>query len=189
MQMQFRSFDADYIQRLLARDADVENHFAAYFGELIEIKLRCRVRSRDQLDDLKQETLVRVLENLRKNGGVEHPERFGAFVNAVCNYVLMESYRAAKRNQPLGEAQERLPDLNIDLDASLVDGDKKKLVADILAKLSEQDRELLRAVFLQQIDRTEISARFNVDGGYLRVMVHRAKERFRKALEASARKK
>ena len=42
--MQFQDFDADYIRRLVSGDPAGENHFASYFGELIEIKLRGRVQ-------------------------------------------------------------------------------------------------------------------------------------------------
>ena len=42
----------------------------------------------------------------------------------------------------LGDAQERLPDANINLDACLVIGEYQKLVGDILSRLSELDREL-----------------------------------------------
>jgi len=181
--MQFQNFDADYIRRLVSGDPAVKDHFASYFGELIEIKLRGKVRSRDELGDIKQETLLRVLESVRKKNGVEHPERFGAYVNAVCNNVLFETYRSEKRNQPLGEEQERIRDMRIDLDARLVNQDNQRIVREILSKLSNLDRDLLRAVFLEQLDRKEICARFHVDGSHLRVMLHRAKERFRKAIE------
>jgi len=181
--MQFQDFDADYIRRLVSGDPAVEDHFASYFGELIEIKLRSRVRSRDELDDMKQETLARVLDNVRKKNGVEHPERFGAYVNAVCNNVLLESYRSGKRTQPLGEEQGRVRDMRVDLDARLVNRDNQRIVGEIFSRLSNLDRDLLRAVFLEQMDRKEICARFHVDGSHLRVMLHRAKERFRKAIE------
>jgi len=43
--VQRQSFDAGYIERLINLDAETERDFAAYFGELLVIKLRSRLRS------------------------------------------------------------------------------------------------------------------------------------------------
>src|SRR6266478_3340010 len=93
---QFRSFDQDYLRRLASGDAVVEHHFSSYFGDLLSLKLRARIRSPQLIEDIRQETLLRVLRIVRK-AGVKHPERFGAFVSAVCNNVIMESIRDEMR--------------------------------------------------------------------------------------------
>src|SRR5437879_13545424 len=86
---QFHSFDEDYLRRLASGDAVVEHHFSSYFGDLLLLKLRVRVRSPQLVEDIRQETLMRVLQIVRRKG-VDHPERFGAFVSAVCNNVMLE---------------------------------------------------------------------------------------------------
>ncbi len=42
-----------------------------------------------------------------------------------------------------------------------------------------RDRELLRAIFLQEKEKDEVCAQFGVDREYLRVLLHRAKDKFR----------
>ena len=55
-------FDADYLQRL--KDGDgATGRFARYFV-VIRIKASIRMRSREALEDVRQETLLRVLRNL-----------------------------------------------------------------------------------------------------------------------------
>src|SRR5260370_37372786 len=93
---QFHSFDGDYLRQLASRDATVERHFSSYFGDLLLLKLRARIRSPQLIDDIRQETLLRVLQIVRK-AGVKHPKRFGAFVSAVCNNVMLESIRDEMR--------------------------------------------------------------------------------------------
>src|SRR5437870_8287861 len=95
---QFYSFDQDYLRKLADGDAVVEHHFSSYFGSLLSLKLRVRIRSPQLIEDIRQETLLRVLQIVRKKG-VEHPERFGAFVSAVCNNVLMELVRGETRHE------------------------------------------------------------------------------------------
>src|SRR5438046_1920863 len=66
--VQRQTFDAGYVERLINSDAETERDFAAYFGELLGIKLRSRLRSPEQIQDVIQETFLRVLKTLRESG-------------------------------------------------------------------------------------------------------------------------
>lgn len=176
--MQFHSFDEDYLRRLASGDAFVEDHFATYFGKLLSLKLRARIRSPQLIEDIKQETLMRALLILRRKGGVEHPERFGAFVNSVCNNVCMEMLRADQRHDRL-ETEHDPADTTVDLDAPLVNRQRRQEVGTVLEELPAKDRDLLRMFFLEERDKTEICKRLQVSEDYLRVLLYRAKSRFR----------
>ena len=95
--MEFVTFDGEYVRRLTDGDAETERHFTAYFSELIRIKLRSKLKSPHLIEEVRQETFLRVLNTLKRKGGLEHPERLGAFVNTVCNNVMMESIRGESR--------------------------------------------------------------------------------------------
>src|ERR1700677_1932857 len=88
--VEFHLFDAEYVRKLTAGDSATESHFSAYFGKFIIAKLRARKISLEMAEDICQETMLRVFKSLRKGAGVAQPERFGAFVNAVSNNVLLE---------------------------------------------------------------------------------------------------
>ncbi len=178
--MQLQSFDAEYVRRLTTGDAEIENHFALYFGNLLTIKLRMRLHARQLIDDIRQETLMRVMETLRQKQDVVHPERFGAFVNAVCNNVMMELGRAETRHDPINGDQKEPPDCRIDLDAPLIDSEIKRQIERVLNELPLNDHCLLREVYLDEVDRSEVCRLHGVDSDYLRVLLHRAKSRFRK---------
>ena len=108
--MQFQTFDAGYIEALCAGDLRVQEHFVDYFTELIHLKVRSRLPSRQAQEDARQETFARVLTTLRKENGLRQPERLGAFVNTVCNNVLFEQYRSSSRQQSLdADDQPELP--------------------------------------------------------------------------------
>lgn len=173
------SFDGDYLDRLRRGDPATEEHFVRYFNELILIKLRSRLVPRDSISDIRQETFARVFAALRSESGIHHPERLGAFVNSVCQNVLMEWYRSAGRYKELDETSTDIPDKTIDLDGALVSGEARQQVSEVLAQLSEKDRSVLRAIFVEERDKDEICRQFGVDRDYLRVVVHRAKNRFR----------
>jgi RNA polymerase sigma-70 factor (ECF subfamily) len=179
--MEFRAFDADYIQKLTAADPETETHFSAYFGKFIFLKLRARRISPEMAEDVRQETLLRVLKALRQGAGIQQPERFGGFVNTVCNNVLLEFLHKQSRHPLVDEDAPEQADENVDLDAPLINEQRKRAVAKALDELGERDREILRLVFFEEMDRGEICRRMSIDSEYLRVLLHRAKSRFEAA--------
>jgi len=174
---QFHSFDQNYLRRLANGDPVVEHHFSSYFGDLLLLRLRARIRSPQLIEDIRQETLLRVLRIVRK-AGVEQPDRFGAFVSGVCSNVVMELLRGEMRHEWSAFNFEPADD-RVDLEAPLVNQQRRRQVDRILEELPERDRQLLRMVFLEECDKSEICKRFKVREDYLRVLLHRAKLRFR----------
>jgi RNA polymerase sigma-70 factor (ECF subfamily) len=181
--MEFQSFDQEYVRRLTEGDRFVENDFTAYFSQLLLLKLRRRLRSPELLEDVMQETLLRVLQTLRLKGGLQHPERLGAFVNSVCNNVLLEHLRSERKYGSRGEEAPDIVDDRIDMDAPLVTLQRTRQVKEILEELSEKDRKLLEMIYFEERDKAEVCRELGVDSAYLRVLVHRAKGRFRETME------
>jgi RNA polymerase sigma-70 factor (ECF subfamily) len=179
------SFDDSYLERLKAGDPAVQHHFVSYFSELLLIKLRARCLAPQVIDDVRQETFARVLTVLRREQGVRSAERLGAFVNSVCNNVLLEQYRSSARSDALDDHPEP-PDKTIDMDGALISEETARQVKQVLAQLSGKDRELLRAVFLEERDKDQVCRQFKVDRDYLRVLLHRAKAQFRTVYQKSA---
>jgi RNA polymerase sigma-70 factor (ECF subfamily) len=178
--VQLYEFDDDYVRRLRDGDPWTEEHFVRYFNELLLIKLRARLRSIEAVDEVRQEVFLRVMRTLRSAEGVRDGRKLGAFVNSVCNNVLLETWRAGKRVDQLDDVEyARMPDKGISADEALVTGETRARVRRVLEQLQPRDAEILRALFLEDRDKDEICRSFGVDRNYLRVLVHRAKEKFR----------
>jgi len=178
--LQFESFDADYIESLCAGDHGTEEHFVGYFTELLHLKLRSRLQSPHAIEDVRQETFARVLRVLRKDGSLRQPDRLGAFVNTVCNNVLLEHYRSNSRTQSIDEeGQPELPATGLNVLDIVAAKQLKGKVQEILRELPERDREVLKAVFLEERDRDEVCREFGVEREYLRVLLYRAKQEFK----------
>lgn len=174
--MNFEQFDEVYLTRLCQKDPAVEKHFTAYFSRLLVIKLRRRLRSAHAIEDVKQETFLRVFRIIRSGSGLRHPERLGALVNAVCKNVLLETIRSRRYEELPDEVEQDDPGGVVD---GLISQEERREVQRVLADLPERDRQLLRAVFLDEANRDAICSQFKVDRDYLRVLLHRAKETFR----------
>ncbi len=190
MQLQRFAFDRAYIERLVEEDPETERHFVAYFSSLLTLKLRSRLRSPELVEDARQETFRRVLTTLKEKGGLASAESLGAFVNSVCNNVLFECYRAGAKVQQLAEDHDEPDVRRPSAEWGVMAAEERSRVREALASLPEKEQEILRWLFFEERDKDEICRELNVDRNYLRVLVHRAKakfkERFKELDEAHA---
>lgn len=183
--MERQTFDANYVERLKQGDPEVQANFTRYFGDLLVIKLRARLRSPQLIEDIRQETFLRVFMILRRNG-IQQPERLGAFVNSVCNNVTLEFLRSEGRTLPMpGNAPDPI-DERVDVEQEMVAAQRKATVRTILSAMPARDRDLLRSVFLEEKDKDAVCREYDVDRQYLRVLLHRARNRFRSVFEREA---
>jgi len=176
--LQFETFDSAYVERLRSGDFPTQEHFVAYFSRLIHLKLRSRLRSPQDIEDVRQETFVRVFAALHKDQGIREPERIGAFVNAVCANVLRERYRLPS-GEPLEDGHAEIPDKGVDVIDVIAFKQTQEKVREILEELPERDRRIIREIFIEERDKDDICRDYGVNRDYLRVLLHRAKRSFK----------
>jgi RNA polymerase sigma-70 factor (ECF subfamily) len=180
--VEFFTFDAEYLAKLRDEEPVTQRHFVEYFSELIHLKLRSRLASREAIEDVRQETFARVFLILRKEDGIRQANHLGSFVNSVCNHVLQEQYRSQKKTAS-SLPEEAYGAAYIDHTPSplsqLESQDRARLVRESLVSLSRRDRDLLQSVLVEERDKDELCVELGVSREYLRVLVHRAKQSFR----------
>lgn len=180
--MTFVDFDLAYVERLRDGDAETEAHFTRYFGELLQLKLRRKLRSAQLVEDTRQETLLRVIRVVRGKG-IEHPERLGAFVHSVCNNVMLEQIRQDSRHLPMNESAPDPADERVNPDATIEQVEMRRMIEGILGALPAKDCAILRMIFINEVPKEEVCQKLSVDPDYLRVLLHRAKSKFRSEFE------
>ena len=175
--MELFSFDEEYLRRLGAQDPATEAHFVSYFSERLKMVLRARGVDSQTIDEVRQETFCRVWGAVR-SGEVRNPRGFGSYVHSVCKNVLSETRRDIVRNQhdPLDSTD--VADQQLDLENLMQQKQNGKLVREILAMLPERDRHILRARFFEERENEDVCLQFGIDRDYLRVLLHRAINRF-----------
>ncbi len=177
------AIDENYVRRLKDRDQATESHFASYFGKRLKYSLRRKLRSDDLIEDVRQETLLRVLVNLRSKE-LDRPMHLSGYVNGVCHNVMLELLRAERRACS-DEDEERTieaVDASPAMEHVIAGQQMRKLVEEVLAKLSAKDRDILRMLFLEDAEKDEVCEKMNVSREYLRVLIFRARQRFKAAL-------
>ena len=184
--MQFVNFDLAYVQRLSAGDSDTERHFVGYFGELLGIKLRARVRSSYLVEEIRQEVFLRAFRLIRRADGIRQPERLGPLMNSICDNVVSEFRRAGgKEPAPLENCFDTKDDA-ADVETEMLSLESSTAVRNVLETLPQREQLLLRAIYFDEKKRDQICREYGVDREYLRVLLHRARKTFRnRYLEAT----
>ena len=129
------------------------------------------------IEDLVQETLARFHRAL-DDQTLRRPESMGAFLNGICNNVILEYRRRLWREVPYDS--EVHPDRPAPPAADILE--LRNSIDLALEQLSERDRAVLTAFYLQEQEREEICRSIGVTDAQLRVIIFRAKERMRKLL-------
>ncbi len=173
------SFDEAYLQRLRGSDPATEAHFVSYFSHLLRIKLRTRMLPAHTIDDICQETFLRVLVAVRVKNDIHDANRLGPYVNSMCDNILREHWRTSVRNQHVDLETVEVLDDRPDLEQAMLQEEDRKKIEAVLATLSQRDRDCLHAFFFEQREKDEVCDLFGVTRDYLRVLLHRAKNSFR----------
>ena len=180
--LEFFPFDGDYVRRLTEGDAETERHFVGYFSPLLLIKLKQRLRSREQLEDLRQEVFLRVFRSLRQGTGLRRPECLGAYVYSICNNVVLEYLREKSKPEHWDERVEEQRDPGAGVERELVNEEQSRQMRSLMNGMTPKDRFLICAIFLDERDKDEVCREQGVRRDYMRVLLHRAKKRFRQLL-------
>ena len=179
--MELFTFDDEYVRRLREGDRWTEEHFTSYFQQLLLIKLRRRLPSMDAIDDVRQTVFARFFETLRSpDGGIRDGRKLGSYVNSICTNVLYEWYRKANRTEPLTDEHLEVVTLE-DVVKALLSAEEAEHVRVVMADLPKRDALILRAHFFEQRRPDDLCRELRIKPGYLRVLLHRAKDKFRKS--------
>ena len=177
-------FDSNYLQALAAAREDAQVQLVNTFGRRLKLALRSRLWSPQAVEDAYQETLLRVLAYFRSGKTLRSPASLPAFIESICAHVAMESRRASKRHDQLPA------DLPDPVDTSnperqLLAEERRRLIRRTLEVLRVRDRDVLTKLFLEEEGRRAVCKRFNFTEQHLRLVVHRARARFRRAITDS----
>jgi len=178
---QLYAFDKHYLEQLRHGDVPTAEHFADYFGRFLRLAPDYRSDAKSAIEDIRQETFLRVWVALRKDDGIRRPERFGAFVTSVCKNVRREHQRKTfKEDQAEDDAAANLRDRAIGAAEIVAAHELRRQVGRVLAELPAKPREVIRRVLIEECDKDEVCRALGINRQYLRVLLFRAKRQFRK---------
>ncbi len=148
----------------------------------LRLKLRYKVlyhvgHNCADVDDLVQETLARFFRAEQRNT-IRNTEESGAFVSGICRNVILE-YRRRVRREPQIDPEAPIPDAGVRPEAEILE--VRDAIDHSLKELAERDRAVLRSFYLEGKDKDQICRQWGMNDAQFRVVLFRAKERFRRA--------
>jgi RNA polymerase sigma-70 factor (ECF subfamily) len=164
--------------------------FSAGDLEALRPKLRFKVCYRvgfacPDIDDIVQETLTRFLASVHQ-GKLDSVESLGAYLNGICQNVILEYRRRWARDGSNGtEAREGADTATPATELF----EMREAIALGMRELSDRDREILRAFYLEDRPKSEILASTGLTDENFRVVLCRAKERFRRIYTSAVKHK
>lgn len=171
--MDFFAFDDDYVRRLRDGDPATVKHYLEYFGFFLRRKLHRRVPAQDVLDVI-QTVNLRVFKFLGSGKEMHDATRFGAFVFRICDNILHERSR-----EPVTEELFDIYASDFDQLRDAITAEVKARVHRTLDAMKPDDAQVLRAVFIEEVDKNTLCDRLGVTRDYLRVLIFRALQKFK----------
>jgi RNA polymerase sigma-70 factor (ECF subfamily) len=155
----------------------------------LRLKLRYKVlyhvgHNCADVDDLVQETLARFFRAEQRHA-IRNTEEFGAFLNGVCRNVILE-YRRRIRREPAADPDIPIPDPGVRPDAEIFE--MREAIDNGLSGLAERDRNILRSLYLDGRDKEDICKEWGMTDAQFRVVLFRAKERFRRLYQTDMKR-
>jgi RNA polymerase sigma-70 factor, ECF subfamily len=177
-------FTDSYLSDLRVGKAEIQQHFATYFSRVLDRWLRSRLQDVTVVEDIRQETLLRVMEIIGRENGLRDASRLPQFVNRVCNNVLLEYWRKTYSTAKVSKCLENL-DESPNPEQALQATEDISYLRNALMRIPTSDRTILTMLYFEERNRAEVSHRIGVNQQYLRVLVHRAILRLRASFISS----
>jgi RNA polymerase sigma factor (sigma-70 family) len=135
------------------------------------------------VNDVVQEVFTRGLERLDQ---LRDPQRFGAWIRAITNNVIVDHHRAAARSRRLDvDDAERIEATTTTPQAQAEGVELAGALREAMAALSPRDATAVVLVATLGLRPAELGEVLDLSPGAAKVALHRARKRLRAALDAA----
>ncbi len=175
-------FSEEYVARLRGDDAETWAHFERYFRPKIRTKFGAQFPW-EMVDDLSGETMVAIIEKIRK-GEPQNPAALAAYVFQICHNKSLETLRRLTVERQFTEVDWNVfPGSGKTPQQKTLDKEMSERVAKTFEQLPARDRQALAGVFYEGRDRDEVCKECGVTRDQLKMILFRARDRFRREWE------
>lgn len=176
--------DKQYLQKVLAGDSQAFRYFVREYQDMAFSISMSITRSELLSEEAVQDAFVKAFQNIRKFKG---KSKFSTWFYRI---VVNESLRKVQRKKLATtddnkfKAEENLQGVD-DSFRALHELEQKEIVLETLAKLPETESLMLKLYYLDENKVEEVSEISGLSQANVKVILHRARLRFYKCLQAS----
>ena len=169
----------DLVRRIHLGDETGMEELYKLFSRGIRFYL-CRQLGPQELEDKVHDTFLIVVQAIRR-GEIREPERLMGFVRTVVRRQVaahIDQVVHSRREELNIDVGVRIADRRRNPEQSAVFQQKVEFMTEVLASLSERDREILNRFYLQEESQEQICEEMNLSETQFRLLKSRAKARF-----------
>lgn len=157
-----------------AAEAELYKRFSAriYFLALSEL------RSKEDAEDVRAETFLRVIKALRGDK-LRSPDALPSFVVGIALNVIREQIRQKQKSQQLDGSELELASEQPSPESYFLDEEAGRAAREVAEKLKPREREFLRMYFYEELPKEEIARALGIKEERLRLIKSRALKSFR----------
>jgi RNA polymerase sigma-70 factor (ECF subfamily) len=170
------------VRRIIAGEAAAENELVTLYSRAIRALIARRAPQPDDAEDLYQQTMLTVLQKIRR-GALRDPERLSGFVCSVARNVTTDFVRRPRLVRPLEfEAEPRAS--SPDPLHQTLERESGLQVREALRGLRPRDREILRRFYLAEETKADICRQMQLESKQFDQVIFHARLRLRRIFEA-----
>ncbi|HTC36908.1 MAG TPA: sigma-70 family RNA polymerase sigma factor [Bryobacteraceae bacterium] len=173
--------DIDLVLRIQAGDSSAEALLFERYGARLYYLALSRTGSPQDAEDLRSETLLRVLSAIR-NHQLRAPAALARFILRTLDNVALEMMRRDS------QASRLAADPRANAERHFLDDRVKDAIEWTLARLKPREREFLRMYYYDELSKEEIARRIGIAEERVRLLKSRALKSFRERFLRSWRK-
>lgn len=172
--------------RIEAGERPAEAELVERYGRAVALLLGRHTRSREEAEDLYQDTFRLALEKLRA-GELRQPEKLPGFLARIAKNLAIEHYRKIGRRKTEADSEVAheavaVPESQL---GNLLARERAAQVRRVIGELSTaRDRELLLRFYIAEEDKDALAADLGLDNLQLNRVLFRARQRYKALLEA-----
>lgn len=170
-------------------DGDAETRLVERYSNGLRFLLLRRVHDDERAQDLLQDTFYIAISKLREID-LESPERLAGYLRGIAIRVALNAGRRRQREPHTMEAEAvaQIPDREPRQFDHVAREQTLTAVHKLLRSMPvKRDREILTRFYVEDQDKDEICRALDLDSLHFNRVLFRARKRFRKILEKSAR--
>lgn len=180
------SSDAELATRIGQGDQTAEAALYEKYSARVYFLALSELRSRDDAEDVRAETFLRVLQSLRRDK-LRKPEALPSFLVGIALNVIREHKRAGARVQSLDAEEYELTDER-SLESAFLNEDVSRSIEEAARALKPRERDFLRMYYYEEMTKEEISRALGIKEDRLRLMKSRTLKKFGEIYRKLARR-
>jgi RNA polymerase sigma-70 factor, ECF subfamily len=165
-----------WVARIASGDSAAVTELHDRFSSRVYFVALREMRSPADAEDVRNETMVRVLEAIRRDR-LASASALPSFVVGIARNVIREFGRKGRRAESIAERDFPAPAI------PEIDHTVKRAVESVIRRLKPREQEFLRLYYYDELPKAEISRRLGIREERMRLIKSRALKSFREIYE------